>query len=111
MVQVLIMEIDIFCTFLYKKLDPTICPCGLVGLGIGLSLTMYIVTFSGMIEYAIIVKTRDRQACRDDYVHDVHTAGLHTSDRLFLEAVREVNLFDHAGIRTGDPRSDRRQVQ
>ena len=38
-------------------------------------------------------------------------AGLHTSDRLLLEAVREVNLFDHAGIRTGDPRSDRRQVQ
>ena len=37
--------------------------------------------------------------------------GLHTSDRLLLEAVREVNLFDHAGIRTGDPRSDRRQVQ
>ena len=56
-------------------------------------------------------KTRNRQACRDDYVHNVHTAGLHTSDRLLLEAVREVNLFDHAGIRTGDPRSDRRQVQ
>ena len=56
-------------------------------------------------------KTRNRQACRDDYVHKVHTAGLHTSDRLLLEAVREVNLFDHAGIRTGDPRSDRRQVQ
>ena len=35
----------------------------------------------------------------------------HTSDRLLLEAVREVNLFDHAGIRTGDPRSDRRQVR
>ena len=52
-------------------------------------------------------KTRNRQACRDDYVHNVHTAGLHTSDRLLLEAVREVNLFDHAGIRTGDPRSDR----
>ena len=34
-------------------------------------------------------------------MHDVHTAGLHTSDRLLLEAVREVNLFDHAGIRTG----------
>ena len=40
-------------------------------------------------------KTRNRQACRDDYVHNVHTAGLHTSDRLLLEAVREVNLFDH----------------
>ena len=38
-------------------------------------------------------------------------AELHTSDTLLLEAVREVNLFDHAGIRTGDPRSDRRQVQ
>ena len=56
-------------------------------------------------------KTRNRQACRDDYMHNVHTVGLHTSDRLLLEAVREVNLFDHAGIRTGDPRSDRRQVQ
>ena len=44
-------------------------------------------------------------------MHNVHTAGMHTSDRLLLEAVREVNLFDHAGIRTGDPRSDRRQVQ
>ena len=39
-------------------------------------------------------KTRNRQACRDDYVHNVHMAGLHTSDRLLLEAVREVNLFD-----------------
>ena len=38
-------------------------------------------------------------------------AGLHTSDRLLLEAVREVNLFDPARIRTGDPRSDIRQVQ
>ena len=38
-------------------------------------------------------------------------AGLHTSDRLLLEAVREVILFDHAGIQTGDPRSDRSQVQ
>ena len=56
-------------------------------------------------------KTRNRQACRDDYVHNVHTAGLHTSDRLLLEAVREVNSFDHAGIRTGDPSSDKRQVQ
>ena len=53
----------------------------------------------------------NRQACRADYVHDVHTAGLHTSDRLLLEAVRVANLFDHAGIRTGDPKSDRRQVQ
>ena len=33
-------------------------------------------------------------------MHNVHTAGLHTSDRLLLEAVREVNLFDNAGIRT-----------
>ena len=41
----------------------------------------------------------------------LHTEGLYTSDILLLEAVREVNLFDHAGIRTGDPRSDRRQVQ
>ena len=56
-------------------------------------------------------KTWNRQACRDYYVHDMHMAGLHTSDRLLLEAVREVNLFYHAGIRTGDPRSDRRQVQ
>ena len=39
-------------------------------------------------------------------MHNVHMAGLHTSDRLLLEAVREVNLFYHAGIRTGDPRSD-----
>ena len=44
-------------------------------------------------------------------MHDVHTAELHTSDRLLLEAVREVNLFDPARIRTGDPRSDILQVQ
>ena len=70
---------------------------------------------NNLLEHVIIFimndKTRNRKACRDDYVHNVHTAGLHTSDRLLLEAVREVNLFDHAGIRTGDPRSDRRQVQ
>ena len=38
-------------------------------------------------------------------------AGLHTSDRLLLEADREVKVVFHTGIRTGDPKSDRRQVQ
>ena len=33
---------------------------------------------------------RNRQACGVDYAHNVRTAELHTSDRLLLEAVREV---------------------
>ena len=51
-------------------------------------------TLSNNLYYIDFYKTRNRQACRDDYVHNVHTAGLHTSDRLLLEAVRKVNLFD-----------------
>ena len=38
-------------------------------------------------------KTRYRQVCRDDYVHDVHTAGLHTNDRFLLEAIRNPIYF------------------
>ena len=37
-------------------------------------------------------------------------AGLHTSETLLLEAVREVKVVRSRGIQTGDPRSDRRQV-
>ena len=38
--------------------------------------------------------------------------GLYTSDRLLLEAIRQVKVVhSHGESNRGDPRSDRRQVQ
>ena len=41
---------------------------------------------------------RNRQACGVDYAHKVHMgAGVHTCDRLLLEAVREVKVVSSHG--------------
>ena len=52
----------------------------------------------------------NRQACRDYYVHNMCTEGLHTSDGLLLEAVRKVKVVRQTGILTRDLSSDRHQV-
>ena len=69
---------------------------GALGLFLGFSFLML---WDWIINVATTVrnfkpynKTRNRQAYEDDYAHKVHTAGLHTSDRLLSEAVREVKV-------------------
>ena len=46
-------------------------------------------TLSNNLYYIDFYKTRNRQACRDDYVHNVHMAGLHTelSTQLVMNVV------------------------